>query len=279
MLGTAIIVFREVFEAALIIGIVAAATREVRGRGLWIGGGVLLGVLGACAVAAGAGAIADMAQGSGQELFNAGVLIAAVLMLGWHNIWMARHGREMAAEMNQVGRAVQSGERSLMALMLVVALAVLREGSEVVLFLYGIAVGGSKPLQMFAGGTVGLVTGAVTGLVLYAGLLKIPMRHFFTVTSWLILLLAAGLASQAAHFLIAADVLPAFGSMVWDTSALLDNDSLLGQALHTLVGYDPRPAGMQLVFYVVTLLTIGALMKLFGTQQAAPVGKAVTVGG
>ena len=279
MLGTAIIVFREVFEAALIIGIAAAATREVRGRGLWVGGGVLLGVLGACIIAVCAGAIADMAQGTGQERFNAGVLIAAVLMLGWHNIWMARHGREMAAEMNQVGRAVKSGDRSLFALMLVVTLAVLREGSEVVLFLYGIAIGGSQPLFMFAGGVIGLATGGALGLVLYAGLLRIPMRHFFTVTSWLILLLAAGLAAQAAHFLIAADLLPAFGDMVWDTSAILDTQSLLGQALHTLVGYDPQPAGLQLVFYVATLLVIGLLMKLFGAQQTAPSSKPAVVGG
>ena len=277
MLGTAIIVFREVFEAALIIGIAAAATREIRGRGLWIGGGVLLGVLGACLVAIGAGAIADMAGGTGQERFNAIVLIAAVLMLGWHNIWMARHGREMAAEMNQVGRAVKTGDRSLFALMLVVMLAVLREGSEVVLFLYGIAIGGSRPLQMLAGGAIGVAASGALGVILYAGLLRIPMRHFFTVTSWLILLLAAGLAAQAAHFLIAADLLPPFGDVVWDTSAILDTQSLAGQALHTLVGYDPRPAGMQLVFYVVTLVGIGFLMKRLA-PSAPPAGKVATSG-
>ncbi|MGH8457391.1 MAG: FTR1 family iron permease, partial [Stenotrophobium sp.] len=177
--------------------------------------------------------------------------------------WMAGHGRQMAAQMNQVGREVTAGSRSMVALLLVIALAVLREGSEVVLFLYGIALGGSRPLSMAAGGVLGVIGGAGVGLVLYHGLLRIPMRHFFTVTSWLILLLAAGMASQAANFLVQADLLPALGTKIWDTSGLVSAGSLFGQTLHTLIGYDPRPAGMQLLFYVLTLVIIGIGMKLF----------------
>src|SRR5471030_2990445 len=87
VLATAIIVFREVLEAALIVGIVMAASRGALRRGIWVGGGIAAGVLGAVGVAAGAGTIAAMAQGMGQELFDAAILFAAVLMLGWHNVW------------------------------------------------------------------------------------------------------------------------------------------------------------------------------------------------
>jgi high-affinity iron transporter len=105
MFGALIIVFREVIEAGLIIGIVLAATRGVSGRGHWVLTGVLAGTLGAGIVALFAEAIANAFEGAGQELFNASVLGAAVVMLMWHTAWMARHGREMAVELAAVGAA------------------------------------------------------------------------------------------------------------------------------------------------------------------------------
>ena len=125
MLPTAIIVFREVLEAALIVGIVMAASRGALGRGLWVSGGIAAGVLGACLVALFAATIAAAAQGMGQELFDAGILFAAVCMLGWHNVWMSSHGRELAANAVKLGNEVRSGVRPLWALAFVVALAVL----------------------------------------------------------------------------------------------------------------------------------------------------------
>jgi len=270
MLGSALIVFREVLEAALVIGIACAATRSMPGRNAWVAGGILAGAAGACVVAAFAGVIAEAASGMGQEIFNACVLLAAVAMLGWHNVWMARHGREMAQQMNALGRSVQAGARPMYALGVVIALAVLREGSEVVLFLYGLAAGGAGSTGMLAGGGVGLLGGAALGVVLYLGLLRVPTKHLFTVTSWLILLLAAGMASQAAGFLIQADYLPPLGPKLWDSSGIVAHDSLLGEVLRTLVGYDPRPTGMQLLFYLTTLVTIGVAMKLFGRPAVAP---------
>jgi high-affinity iron transporter len=268
MLPTAIIVFREVLEAALIVGIVMAASRGAAQRGLWVSGGIGAGILGALGVAAFAATIAEAAAGMGQELFDAAILFAAVGMLGWHNIWMSRHGRELAGSAMQLGSDVRSGARPLWALAFAVALAVLREGSEVVLFLYGIALGGNGgPSAMAIGGIVGLALGVAAGTAIYWGLVSIPMRLLFTVTSWLVLLLAAGLASQGAAFLMQADLLPPLGSNLWDTSFLLSDQSLAGRILHTLIGYTAQPAGIQLVFYVVTLLVIGGLMRLVGSAD------------
>ena len=162
MLAALIIVFREVIEAGLIVGIVMAATRGVPRRGRWVAFGVAGGVLGACLVAAFAGELAAMFQGNGQELFDASILMLAVCMLTWHNVWMASHGRQMAAELKSVGAEVVSGKRTLGALAIVVGVAVLREGSEVVLFLYGIASqGGTSNAAMVAGGGLGLLAGAL----------------------------------------------------------------------------------------------------------------------
>ena len=269
MLATLVIVFREVLEASLVVGIVLAATRGVPRRALWIAGGVLGGALGAALVAGFAGEIAEAVEGVGQELFNAAILLAAVCMLGWHNIWMSRHGREMAANASKLGQEVLEGTRPLYALSLVVGIAVLREGSEIVLFLYSIAAAdGGSGLGMLAGGALGLLAGVGVGAAIYLGLKIIPMRHLFTVTNGLILLLAAGLASQAASFLAQAGLLPALGNDLWDTSALLTDTSLPGQLLHVLVGYTAQPEGIQLVFYLATLAVIGALMRLMRLQPA-----------
>ncbi len=269
MLGIALLVFREVLEAALIVSIVAAATRGVPRRGLYIGGGIALGAAGAAVVAACAGAIERAAGGAGQELFNAGVLLAAVLMIGWHVVWMSSHGRELARSMQSVGQAVKAGSSSLAMLLAVVALAVLREGSEVVLFLYGMAAGGAGAGDLLAGVPLGLGGGVAVGYALYFGLLRIPLRHFFSATNGLLVLLAAGLASTATRFLVQADWLPALGAQLWNSSALLGNGSVLGQALHILIGYDARPSGIQVVFYLSTVCLLVAGMRYASRRSSA----------
>ena len=273
MLAVAVIVFREVLEAALIVGIVLAATVGVNGRGRAVALGIGAGVAGASVVAAFTGEIAGALAGMGQELFDAAILFTAVAMLGWHNIWMQRHGRELAESASQVGNAVRSGARPLYALGIVVGLAVLREGSEVVLFVYGIAAAaGTSALAQLGGGVIGLACGVAVGAALYWGLLRIPMRHLFAVTSWLILLLAAGMASQGAAFLNQVGLVPSFGGVLWDSSFLLSENSLLGRTLHALVGYVSHPLGIQVVFYLGTIAAIGVLMRLNGrtTAQLAP---------
>jgi high-affinity iron transporter len=262
MIGALIIVFREVIEAGLIIGIVLAATRGVPGRGTWIGLGVLGGVLGASAIAAFAGIISDSFEGMGQELLNAAVLSAAVAMLMWHNAWMARHGREMAAEMFKVGEAVSKGKRPLTALAVVVGLAVLREGAEVVLFLYGIVAGGASGSALFVGGLLGLLGGVAFTALTYVGLLSIPSRHIFKVTAILIALLAAGMAAQAVQYLHAAGMVTAMGGIMWDSSDWLSQNSILGRILHALMGYNERPSELQVIVYVATLAAMALLMRL-----------------
>lgn len=262
MLATLVIVFREVIEAGLIVGIVLAATVGVARRGWWVLGGIAGGVLGACLVAAFAGELASLFEGSGQELFNATILLLAVCMLTWHNVWMAGHGRQMAREMKAVGAEVSAGTKSLAALAIVVGVAVLREGSEVVLFLYGIASqGGTTQGAMLLGGVLGVIAGAGVSALMFFGLLQIPAGKLFSVTAWLITLLAAGMAAQAVLFLQQGGYLDVLQSTVWDTSWLLPEDSIAGRLLHTLIGYSDAPNGAQIVAYVATVAVIMGLTR------------------
>ncbi len=222
---------------------------------------------GPCVVALFAGAISSFFEGYGQEIFNAVVLLVAVLMLAWHHAWMAKHGRELAAQVRSVGQAVAHGERPAIALAVVCGVAILREGSEVVLFLYGIAMAGSTGVAMLSGGLLGVVCGALVAGLSYLGLLAIPQRYIFSVTGWLITLLAAGMAAQAVYYLNAAGVLSALANTVWDTSAWLPQDGAIGLVLHTVVGYVDRPTLMQLVAYLAVIVGMVGLARFAAPQR------------
>lgn len=270
MIGALIIVFREVIEAGLIVGIVLAATKTVAGSRWWISAGVLAGILGSCLVAAFTGALAQAFNGFGQEIFNAAILATAVVMLTWHNVWMARHGRSLAGEFKQAGREVLEGKKPLLALAVVVGAAVLREGSEIVLFLYGVAISdGGSAASIIIGGLAGLLLGGFVSGLTYLGLLNIPTRHLFTVTSWLIALLAAGMAAQSVSFLEQAGLVDILGTTVWDTSSLLSEKSIMGRVLHTLIGYSDQPTILQLLAYLATLAAIFLLTKLASKPRLA----------
>jgi high-affinity iron transporter len=138
---------------------------------------------------------------------------------------------------------------------------VLREGSEVVLFLYGIVAGGTSGTDLLVGGLLGVLGGVVLTGLSYVGLIAIPSRYIFTVTGWLITFLAAGMAAQAVFYLDQAGYLTVFNQQAWDTSAILSQDSYLGLFLHTLIGYTDRPSVMQLIVYIAVILAMLGLIR------------------
>ncbi|MEO8926274.1 MAG: FTR1 family protein [Caulobacteraceae bacterium] len=279
MLAALLIVFREVFEAGLIVGIVLAATEGIAGRGRWIAAGIASGLAGAALVALFASGLSNAFSGAGQEVFNAAILIAAVVMLSWHVLWMSRHGREMSRAFQSLGGQIAGGGKTMAAMAVVVAVAILREGSEVVLFLFGIAASGSEtPAGMLLGSAGGLALGVLTAFLLYRGLLAIPAGRLFAATNLLIALLAAGMAGQAAVFLNKAGLLPSLGDQLWDTSRILADDTLVGRALHVLTGYADRPMGVQLLAWGAVLIALLAIGRLAGRPAPAPVRQALAGG-
>ncbi|MEO5659026.1 MAG: FTR1 family protein [Polaromonas sp.] len=268
MFATAIIVFRETLEAALFVGIVAAATRGLAGRTRWLAAGVFAGVLGALALAAGASSIGTLADGIGQDLVNVAILSLALLMLAWHCIWVSTHGREMSQDAKRLGSSVSEGTRTPRALVLAVVLAVLREGAETVLFVAGLASGTPGSTQsMLLGASLGVLGGVTIGVMIYFGLSRVKPHNLFAVTNVLILLLAAAIASQLARTLAQSGLVDLWSGSLWDTSWILQTDSPLGVLLHALVGYDARPSGLQLAFYLGTLLIIGLGTRQMHRQQ------------
>lgn len=270
MLAALIIVFREVLEAGLIIGVVLAASRGVPGRGRAVGLGVLAGLVGSVIVALFAAEISQAFAGRGQEIFNASVLLLAVVMLTWHVVWMAAHAREMTARLKELGHAVAAGSQSVVVLGVAVASAVMREGSEVVLFLSGILMQGAANATALALGSAGgLVLGAAMSAVVYTGLMVVPLRRVFTVTGMLVTLLAAGLAAEAVRQLSNAGLVNVLDGTLWDTSWLLSENSWPGRVLHVLIGYMDRPTTIEMLAYVATIATIYLLAMRVRPRTAA----------
>jgi high-affinity iron transporter len=155
------------------------------------------------------------------------------------------------------------------ALAVVVGVAVLREGSEVALFLYGVAASdGGSPLSLTIGGFLGRLLGAGGCILTYFGLMRIPARALFATTTALITLLAASMAAQAVAFLERANWLTSLDTVVWDSAWLLSEASLAGRALHTLIGYTDQRTQMQLLVYLAVILATIVLMRLTGSQHS-----------
>lgn len=270
MYASAIIWFREILEIAIILTVIMAAARGVKGRNFWISIGITGGVIGSLIVAYFTDAIADAMDGVGQEVFNAAILYVAVLMIGWTVIWMSSHAKKLVANLKTVGSKVKDGELPLTALAVVISLCVWREGAEIALFMYGIATTSeATTAELALGSLAGASAAGIIGLMMYFGLLKLSVKHFFRVTEVLLILLACGLSAQATGYLVSADVLPAIVYQMWDTSFILSGDSLIGQILHALIGYSDRPSAMQLIAYGVTLVVIVSIMQLVKQKDAA----------
>jgi high-affinity iron transporter len=220
--------------------------------------------------------ISAWADGIGQDLVNIGILCLALTMLAWHCIWVSTHAGEMVREAKNLGARAQhshesehpSRRSSLWALSTAIALSVLREGAETVLFVAGIASGAAgDAMHVSASVSLGLLAGALLGGLIYLGLARVRTQHVFAVTNVLILALAGSLASQLAKALVQSGLIEQPSTPVWDTSSWLANESSFGTLLHALIGYDASPSSVQLMFYVGVVGLIGLATRLAKSRK------------
>lgn len=261
MLQIIIVVFREILEISLIVGILTAVTKNIPGRTKWIASGLLIGLTGSAALAFFTDKISETFDGLGQEIFNGIILATAAIMISWTVIWMQKHAKSISGELKHLSKSIKDGKAPLYSLLFVVLFSTLREGAEVVLFAYSSYISGVAIDQIFLGLFIGLSLGISFGFALYFGMLKIFGKYFFMVTTWILIFLASGIMAQAFGFWINADLLPALGNPLWDTSEILSQTSIFGKFLHIFLGYIDRPAGLQLIAYLVNLSVLATALK------------------
>lgn len=271
MLPAAIVIFREILEIAIIVGVILAATAGTQGRMRALFSGIGLGLVGASIIAFFAQEIADAFDGIGQEIMNATILLLAALMIAWTAIWMRQHARSITRSLKDLGQKVTDGDLPSTALITVIALAVFREGAEIVMFSFGMLATGISLTALLAGGLLGFAGGALVGYLIYAGLVKASTRHIFSVSGWLLSLVAAGMCAKAVNFLNAADVIPSIGGVLWDSSAFIPSSSFVGQILGVLIGYNDAPTGGELLAYILVLVVMSYwLLRPLNAPAAGP---------
>lgn len=248
------IVWRESVEALLVIGILHAwiGQQAERGRAmtcLW--GGVALGLLLSAGLAATILFAGDWLAGAAGEWFQAGLVLLASLLILQMVGWMRRHGRNLKRDLQQAAEQHLNRNGGL-GLLLLAMLAVGREGSETVVFLYGLGLHkqGAELWQFALGGLAGLGLALLTFVALQAGSRLISWRRFFSVSEIVLLMLGAALLvaglDRISGQLMAMDlpeqVYGWFGDALWDSSAGLDDAAGLGAVLASFAGYRAMPS-------------------------------------
>jgi high-affinity iron transporter len=270
MVSGFIIMFREMLEMSMVLGVLFVVTRPVPAARRWIIIGSFLGFLGASFVAAFMTEMETSLQGNGEFLFNAVVLALASVMIGWTVVWMSRHGRELSMRMQKIGQSVAIGELPQTALMMVALTAVMREGSEAVFFIWGAAAAVPHDgVNMTIGAVLGAIAAVALGYGMYRGLLRVPVNLIFRVVGWLLILLASGMAGRSAGQFVIIGALPGIVNPLWDLSSRFPSDSGWGQFLNIMVGYSDSPSAMQVGVFAVSLVVMIWLYLHYARPVAA----------
>ncbi len=257
MFSAFLITVREGLEMSLIVGILLAYLARTGHRrefpAIWGG------VIGAVVMSLAAGAVifetAGEFSGRGEQLFEAVALLTAVAVLTYMIFWMRRQVVTIRSELQaRMSEALRMGSRT--ALVLLTVASVGREGVETALFLFATA-RTSSPLAAGVGAVLGLAGAVLLGWLLYRGTYKLDLRVFFNVTSTLLLLVGAGLLARGAGELVEAGILPALVEHMWNSNAVVNQTSTMGDFLQAMFGYTSTPSLLQAMLYVIYLAAVG----------------------
>ncbi|NGM88486.1 FTR1 family iron permease [Parapusillimonas sp. SGNA-6] len=270
----AFIVWRESVEALLLVGILYAWLRQSPEgrRGLpWLWTGVAGGLLLAGLLALLLLGLSQWLSSEGQELFQAAMAFVASALVVQMVYWMRRHGRTLKKELEE-GAGRETGKSHWWGLLLLVAIAVAREGSETVVFLYGMisaGVSSGSAWKLGVAGLAGFIAALGTFWILQLGGKVLTWRRFFRLTETLLLLLASSLLVTGTDRLISLGILPAWIDPVWDSSAWLGTEGGLGKVLADFAGYRAYPALSQLLIWTLYWVVVWALLRRTGRRVAA----------
>lgn len=263
MFKIAIVVFRECLEISFLLGVILAVTKPIKNSRSYIILGSMLGIVCAATFALFARSISESFGGLGDEVFDACVILLTAVIISFTVVWMQGYTKKIKKDISKLSNEITAGATSQLMLVVVVAAAILREGAEIILFVYSIASaenieGNSYILGLGIGAFAGLVVGAI----LYQGLMKYTGKYIFRISAVLLTLIAAGLAAEAAGILTSSGIIESFSDQLWDSSWLVSDDSITGKILNITVGYDSKPNGMQIAFYLTTIMLTAGMMKV-----------------
>jgi high-affinity iron transporter len=270
-MGAALVTTREGLEASLIVGIVLGYLAKTENRRyfrtIWLGTAAAVVI----SIATGAGLFFTVGEleGRAEQIFEGIAMLSAVAVLTWMIFWMRKQAVNIKRELEaKLAHAIAAG--SAVGLASVVFFAVLREGWETALFLFAVSES-STPLTTGIGAVVGLAISISLGVALYMGSRRLNLRQFFTVTGILLIVFAAGLLAHATHEFQEAGILPEMIEHVWNTNAVVSEDSHTGSFLTALFGYNGDPSALEVSVWIAFLATgLGFFLRPLVNWRRAP---------
>jgi high-affinity iron transporter len=252
MIPTFVIALREGVEAALIVGIIAAFLvkegREDALRQIWLG--VAIAIVLCTAVGVGLDLIGEQLPQREQEGLETIIGVVAVAAVTYMIVWMRRHARGIKGSLEgEAASALATG--STLALVGMAFLAVLREGFETSAFLLAAFQDSTDTAAAGAGAVLGLIAAIAIGLGLYRGGLRINLTRFFRFTGLILVFVAAGLLSSAAHTGHEAGWINSFQSQALDLTWLVQPGTISGSLLTGMLGLQPTPTQIEVAVYLL----------------------------
>ncbi len=268
MLPSYLLSLREGLEAALIIGIVLGALRKIHRTdltpALWYG--VAAATLTSFIAAILLTLLGLSLEGTAEKVYEGITMFLAAGILTWMIFWMGKQARNMKSELeDDVNKAAATtGKASIFWLAFI---AVVREGIELAIFLSAAFFAGNNEnlgintIQNLAGMVLGLGTSILLGWSLFATAVRLDLRRFFQVTGFLLILFAAGLVAHGVHEFNEINWIPSVVEHVWDVNSFINEDSVFGQLLNTLFGYNGNPSLTEMIGYFVYIIVVAVLFN------------------
>jgi len=267
MLASFLLTLREGLEAALIIGVLLGtlnklAQPEYR-KTVWFGAGLATIISGLAGFAL--NLLGARFEGRAEEIFEGIAMLLAAVILTWVILWMGRQSRDINERLKfNIKTAVSN--RSSLALFALSFLAVIREGIELAFFLTAVSLD-TDGFGVLIGAGLGLVTAVVIAVLLYRSLITLDLSRFFQVTSIILVIFAAGLVAHGVHEFNEAGLIPSGIEHLWDINHILDEKSILGELLKTLVGYNGNPSLSEVIAYLLYFVIISVAGFRFSVKS------------
>lgn len=262
MLKIAIVIFRECLEIALLLGVILASTTHIKNSRIYVLTGAMTGIVLASLLAFLIRGITKVYGIYGDEILDAGIILTTTLMISITVVWMQGYTKKIKRDIQEISEKITTGTLSAIVLSAIVAATILREGAEIILLLYSISSTETISASDYLIGLgLGSFSGFIVGLIIYSGIKKISGKYIFKVSTILLILIAAGLSSEAAAILTSVGIIDVFTEVLWDSSWFVEDYSIVGKLLRTTIGYYAKPNAMQLIFYVSTIIITIIMIK------------------
>ena len=269
MFEIALVIFREMLEISLILGIVLAATKSIKRSRIYITAGIMGGFICSALLALFLNKLASSFGGFGEEIVDVTIILVTVVVIGSTAIWIRQTGENITRKVGQIVNESDDSLTTKTMLILVVATTMFREGAEIVVFIHAVAASHTLSAADYVSGFgIGMFAGVATACAINYGLSKIAIKYLFSLSFTLLALVAAGLASKAAGILTSLGIVDFLATPLWNSEDYISDHSIIGKILKMFTGYNSRPNGLELMFYVITLALIYGASKLGKRKNA-----------